>query len=85
MGIKNLIVIPIYNFSCQSVLILGRVHTAIISSYLYTFYLSLFFTITNMDIIVDIQGFKDVEESFFPQKVAIVSINNVYYAHWIIA
>jgi len=26
MGTKNLIVIPIYNFSCQSALILGRVH-----------------------------------------------------------
>jgi len=38
-----------------------------------------------MDIIVDIQGFKDVEESFFPKEVAIVSINNAHYAHWIIA
>jgi len=66
-------------------LILDRVHTAIISSYLYTFYRSLFLTITNMDIIVDIQGFKDVEESFFPKEVAIVSINNAHYAHWIIA
>jgi len=38
-----------------------------------------------MDIIVDIQGFKDVEETFFPKEVAIVSINNAYYAYWIIA
>jgi len=38
-----------------------------------------------MDIIVDIQGFKAVEESFFSKEVAVVSINNAYYTHLIIA
>jgi hypothetical protein len=42
-------------------------------------------TTTNMDIVVDIQGFKDAEESFFPKEVAIVSINTTHCAHWIIA
>ncbi|KYN07153.1 hypothetical protein ALC62_01885 [Cyphomyrmex costatus] len=38
-----------------------------------------------MNIVIDIQGFKNTEEDFFPKEVAIVSINNDHCAHWIIA
>ncbi|XP_036150639.1 uncharacterized protein LOC118648436 [Monomorium pharaonis] len=38
-----------------------------------------------MDIVIDIQGFKDTEESFFPKEVAVVSVNTAHCAHWIIA
>lgn len=37
-----------------------------------------------MDFVIDIQGFKDAEESFFPKEVAVVSVNSAHCAHWII-
>lgn len=38
-----------------------------------------------MDFVVDIQGFKDAEECFFPKEVAVVTINGTHCGHWIIA
>ena len=38
-----------------------------------------------MDIVVDIQCFKDSKNSVAPKEIAIVALNGDYTAHWIIA
>lgn len=38
-----------------------------------------------MDIVVDIQGFRDGKENFIPKEVAIVAVNAPITGHWIIA
>ena len=37
-----------------------------------------------MDIVIDIQGFRDVEENFIPKEVAVLAINATITGHWII-
>ncbi|KYN38447.1 hypothetical protein ALC56_07174 [Trachymyrmex septentrionalis] len=36
-----------------------------------------------MDIVIDIQGFRDVEENFIPKEVAVLAINAAITGHWI--
>src|SRR5436190_20613818 len=36
-----------------------------------------------MDIVVDIQGFRDAEKKFIPKKVAVVAIDTPLVRHWI--
>lgn len=36
-----------------------------------------------MDIVIDIQGFRDVDEQFIPKEVAVVAINDPIIGHWI--
>lgn len=36
-----------------------------------------------MDIIIDIQGFRDADEKFLPKKVALVTIDAPIVSHWI--
>lgn len=36
-----------------------------------------------MDIVIDIQGFRDVEEKFIPKEVAVVAVNAPIIGHWI--
>ena len=36
-----------------------------------------------MDIVINIQGFRDVEENFIPKQVAVLVINAVFTRHWI--
>jgi len=36
-----------------------------------------------MDIVIDIQGFHDVEENFIPKEVAVLAINETITGHWI--
>jgi len=36
-----------------------------------------------MDIIVDIQGFRDAEKKFIPKEVAVVAIDATIVDHWI--
>ena len=38
-----------------------------------------------MDIVIDIQGFRDVEENFIPKEVAVLTINATITGHWIMA
>jgi len=37
-----------------------------------------------MEIIIDIQGFRDAEEKFIPKEIAVVAINAPIFGHWII-
>ncbi|KYN28354.1 hypothetical protein ALC57_02231, partial [Trachymyrmex cornetzi] len=36
-----------------------------------------------MDIVIDIQGFCDVEDNFIPKEVAVLAINAMITGHWI--
>jgi len=36
-----------------------------------------------MDIIIEIQGFRNVNEKFIPKEVAVVAINAIIIGHWI--
>ena len=36
-----------------------------------------------MNIVIDIQNFRDVEENFIPKEVAILAINATIIEHWI--
>jgi hypothetical protein len=36
-----------------------------------------------MDIVVDIQGFRDAEKNFIPKEIAVFAINAPYVGHWI--
>jgi len=37
-----------------------------------------------MDIVIDIQGFRDVEENFISKEVAVLATNATITEHWII-
>ena len=37
-----------------------------------------------MDIVIEIQGFRDISEKFMPKEVAVVAIHNPFVGHWII-
>lgn len=36
-----------------------------------------------MDIVVDIQGMRGKDSEFIPKEIAVVTLNNSYWAHWI--
>ncbi|KMQ82724.1 hypothetical protein RF55_22048 [Lasius niger] len=36
-----------------------------------------------MDIVIDIQGFRDVHDKFIPKEVAVVAVNAPIVGHWI--
>jgi len=36
-----------------------------------------------MNIVIDIQGFRDVEENFIPKEVTVLAINAAITGHWI--
>ncbi|XP_070171503.1 uncharacterized protein [Polyergus mexicanus] len=41
-------------------------------------------SLRKMDIVIDIQGFRDANEKFIPKEVAVIALDALFVGHWII-